>query len=50
MVALIFQKYLELSNKQIEDIVDLVRGKLEPGSRITLEALTVIDVHGSERF
>jgi dynein heavy chain len=43
------QNYLILSNQQIEEVVGLVRGKLDQGARMTLGALIVIAVHGMSR-
>ena len=39
--------YLDLCSSQINDIVALVRGKLDNGPRIACDALIVIDLHGS---
>lgn len=40
--------YIEKSNSQISDLVKLVRTDLATGTRITIEALIVLDVHGKQ--
>lgn len=40
--------YLEKCNDQILELVDLVRGKLNSGAQLTIEALIVLDVHARD--
>ncbi len=44
------EEFLKLSNKRLDEVVIMVRGELPKMTRITIEALIVIDVHGNLRI
>lgn len=46
-ISSISKSYVEKCNSQITDIVQVVRGNLPAGARMTIGALIVIDVHGN---
>lgn len=49
-ISPISKDYVEKCNEQITDIVQVVRGNLPAGARMTIGALIVIDVHGNEQY
>lgn len=48
-ISPISKDYVKKCNNQITDIVQVVRGNLKAGARMTIGALIVIDVHGNAK-
>ena len=40
------QNYLAVSNRKVDELVELLRGELTAGARIKICALIVINIHG----